>query len=207
VGHYLQAHSRQVVSNVLSRPNSFPALWHPYGFAVFRLKEETDLGHVRLHIWPEGRRRAIPGHPPIHCHDWDLGSIVLGGIYKETLYDVKIVKSDFSHYLIEVVPTIPSIDGFRGTELRTAVSEKTTNSYEPGEMHFIRSGAFHATNVPLHQFAATLAVTGNAFTRRAILSPLPEIKYRYERPKLTADDRLNVLSQLALFHDADIDPK
>src|ERR1017187_2549985 len=42
--------------------------WHPTGFATFEVVSIDGLGLMRLHFWPSGLRKVLPGHPPIHKH-------------------------------------------------------------------------------------------------------------------------------------------
>jgi hypothetical protein len=54
--------------------------WHPTGFVVFHLGEISQrVGRLRLHVWPSGGQKDLPGHPPIHSHSWELSSPVLAG--------------------------------------------------------------------------------------------------------------------------------
>ena len=36
--------------------------WHPAGFAIWNVSRVTDLGFIRLHIWPDSGRVKPPGH-------------------------------------------------------------------------------------------------------------------------------------------------
>jgi hypothetical protein len=193
---YLLSQRNEIVYGVMENAARHQPYWHPYGFAVFSLRSVDELGQLRLHVWPRGFRVELEGHPPIHCHDWDLASLVIGGCYEETIYDVVASSRPGAYYVMEVCRVGPQTDAFQASGQTLSIIEAKRYRYPVGESHCIPAGQFHETDIPRGAFAVTLVVTGNSRGPRAILSPVSSLVHRYRRPPLSEEDKNLVLSQL-----------
>ena len=132
------------------------ARWHPNGFAVFRLGEET-LGRIRLHVWPTTRRVLVDNHPRVHCHDWDLASLILAGSYSESLIELShSVARQQRVYHFDY--TAEGLDRFVETTDLVSIREGPQTESPPETFHYIPAGNFHITHVPSDTFAATLVM-------------------------------------------------
>lgn len=144
-------------------------MWHPTGFATFEVAHVPSLGLVRVHFWPAGLRRGLPGHPPIHQHCFRLFSRVLAGEYRESqyralepasnaadeataharqlrVYEVRatgVMGKDELRELDEDLDVVPTIRALR---------------FPAGSWHEVPVHTFHATPIPRSRFCATLAV-------------------------------------------------
>lgn len=138
--------------------------WHPAGFAIWNVSRVTDLGFIRLHIWPDSGRVSRPWGPRIHRHAWHLASMVLTGTYRDTLYEDSEAQQDpplwqaMVSYQIDVLPS----GGRSLIALRAPVYVRV---FEPRdvaapEFHHIPAGVFHETVIPDTDFVATLVLLG-----------------------------------------------
>src|SRR5580704_4016478 len=69
---------------------------HPYGFVVCRLEVEWfPSWQIRVHLWPgpaEILRRLHESDSAkflVHCHGWNLKSVVCIGTFSESLYAIE----------------------------------------------------------------------------------------------------------------------
>lgn len=144
-------------------------LWHPTGFATFEVAHLPSLGLVRVHFWPAGLRRGLPGHPPIHQHCFRLFSRVLAGEYRESQYHAPNALSDAPRQApaqarrlrtYEVRSTgVVGKDELHNTGRDLYVVPTVRAARFPaGSWHEVPVHTFHATPIPRSRFCATLAV-------------------------------------------------
>ncbi|MFI1566733.1 hypothetical protein ACH4ZX_27375 [Streptomyces sp. NPDC020490] len=144
-------------------------LWHPTGFATFEIAQVPALGLVRVHFWPDGLRRGLPGHPSIHQHCFRLYSRVLAGEYRESQYgpvdpgphDPREVPPGARRLRVyEVRPTgVTGRDELHETgEDLDVVPTLRAARFPAGTWHEVPVRTFHATPIARNRFCATLAV-------------------------------------------------
>ncbi|WP_030862400.1 hypothetical protein [Streptomyces sp. NRRL S-37] len=144
-------------------------LWHPTGFATFEIAQVPSLGLVRVHFWPDGLRRGLPGHPSIHQHCFRLYSRVLAGEYRESQYGVvdpglhntREVPPDARRMRVyEVRPTgVMGKDELHETsEHLDVVPTLRAARFPAGTWHEVPVRTFHATPIARNRFCVTLAV-------------------------------------------------
>ena len=181
-------------------------IWHPNGFATFQRYFEPGLGLVRLHVWPQNVRRAVPRHPEIHSHAFNVYSRVLVGTYIENLYAVSPMLRESagpSVYEVDVLgPDKPDLLFDTGATADLTLVD--TRTVPEGSWHDVAAGAFHSTVIPDGALCATLCVLGEhqdgVVTRLVGLTGF-DVAPR-SRPHLTARERDLVLQQLRPLADA-----
>jgi hypothetical protein len=196
----LRASAHDTLRRFLSEPQE--GTWHPNGFAVFHFGDITDLGRMRLHVWPRGTRIALDGQPAVHSHPWDLCSLVVAGCYLDTLYHA----SEFD---------VEGPNRLRGYGLQfggrgegdqlglgavwyevTVAAERTVTE---GTVHNIAAGALHEAKIPLHMFTATLLITSEVVDLNKLLL-IGDDKFdgvSYVRPAVSAEDHDQMRMELA----------
>ncbi|GAA3294685.1 hypothetical protein GCM10020295_19800 [Streptomyces cinereospinus] len=127
------------------------------------------LGLVRVHFWPDGLRRGLPGHPSIHQHCFRLYSRVLAGEYRESqygvvgpgLHDTRGVPFGARRLRVyEVRPTrVTGKDEVHETgEDLDVVPTLRAARFPAGTWHEVPVRTFHATPIARDRFCVTLAV-------------------------------------------------
>ncbi|MFJ5645103.1 hypothetical protein [Streptomyces sp. NPDC093223] len=144
-------------------------LWHPTGFATFEIAQVASLGLVRVHFWPHGLRRGLPGHPSIHQHCFRLYSRVLAGEYRESQYEVvgpglrdtrEVPLGARRMRVYEVRPTeVMGKDELHETsEYLDVVPTLRAARFPAGTWHEVPVRTFHATPIARNRFCVTLAL-------------------------------------------------
>ncbi|MET9218563.1 hypothetical protein ACIQCJ_01955 [Streptomyces sp. NPDC093221] len=141
-------------------------LWHPTGFATFEIAQVPGLGLVRVHFWPHGLRRGLPGHPTIHQHCFRLYSRVLAGEYRESQYGAVdpgprgAPPGARRLRVYEVRPTgmMGKDELYETGEDLDVVPTLRAARFPAGTWHEVPVGTFHATPIARNRFCATLAV-------------------------------------------------
>ncbi|MGF7237604.1 MAG: hypothetical protein ACQSGP_21965, partial [Frankia sp.] len=64
------------------------AILHPLGFMCIPLRRSPGLGAC-VHVWSRQAPAARPTTSQIHCHSWDLHSVVLWGELRNQLIRVR----------------------------------------------------------------------------------------------------------------------
>lgn len=176
--------------------------WHPNGFATFQRYFKSGLGLVRLHVWPQGLRRAVPGHPEIHSHGFHVYSRVVAGIYIEDLHSMSSAAAaeglgDSQVYEVDVLG-LGQPDVLVDTGLSVEVALLRRLCVPTGSWHDVAAGALHRTVIPEDSLCATLCVLGEH--RPGVKTHLVgaggfDVSPRM-RPLLTENERDLVLAQL-----------
>jgi hypothetical protein len=152
--------------------------WHPSGFMVFPLGTHPELGTLRLHIWPAGkRRRQIKGRGylgsglydgDIHNHMWHIKSMTLAS-YQDRFYETERRGSPghtvdlyeepdvFRVYRVAYESDQPETLTTDGSCVRAA--SILDRSLRADEMHEIEVGQYHAPVLPDDEFGATLVIS------------------------------------------------
>lgn len=165
----LDSLSAEVIGEVIPNLENYSGRWHPNGFMVFQLGTNTDLGTLRLHIWPNSFREMSEkaNADTIHDHAWHLSSKILAGVYRDELYDVSEVSSQISEeeraqqgllrvFRVNYDPNLPDSLVTDGTFARPILREHRNVS--SGGHHFIEAGVFHKTTIPEDKLVATLVL-------------------------------------------------
>ncbi len=134
------------------------AVRHPLGFVCLPLWRLTDLGFC-IHIWTTLVEPARLATSPVHCHSWDLASLVLYGTIRNEEINV-FDTTDPTHRVFEVEQH-GDVDEIRATARLVRYSVSAGQMIMPGEVYQLPAGTFHNTIVPTRE-AATLVV---AWTR------------------------------------------
>jgi hypothetical protein len=146
-----------------------PARWHPAGYMVFTLAHGTDLGTLRLHIWPQGHRLVEPregSHRDIHDHVLHITSVVLAGTYVDDLFDVTL-SADLVQEPLRVFTPPRGISGSTtlvATGQWAAVTPTGHRNVPQFSHHLIAAGEFHAPRIPVEELCATLSFSSPAVT-------------------------------------------
>ena len=193
---YLRSRAPEVAQEVVHA--GFPAgRWHPYGFAVFKLANAGELGTMRLHIWSAGKRIAWPNHPPVHEHEWHIAGLVLAGTYIDEEFDASVGAGPDALPVVEI-DSVEGRDVFRPTAQLLRLETDGRRAYRPGEIHFVRAGAYHASPIPEGTFAATLALTSTPAQLRRSIAGLPVAGQReYSRPLVSDEDAARLRNEFS----------
>ena len=178
-----------------------PGVWHPTGFAIWRLRTLPNGITLRLHVWPSHGRHVRDWGPQIHAHGWHLASRVLTGTYRDRLFRV----SDTTTLASGVRP----MNGYEVSHLDGGISEIIPNCEEvyveaaesrvvlAGEAHFIHHGIFHETSIPATDLVATLIAMGPMVTDRSIaLEDSAHDIRQHQRMVVGEQEQKSILSDL-----------
>ncbi|MFD5902821.1 hypothetical protein ACFV6B_21305 [Streptomyces microflavus] len=144
-------------------------LWHPTGFGTFEVAQVPGLGLVRVHVWPEGLRRGLPGHPSVHQHCFHLYSRVLAGEYRESQYGIVAPHEHGPHevlpgarrlrvYAVRPTGVMGKDELYETGEDLDVVPTLRAARFPAGTWHEIPVRTFHATPIARNRFCVTLAV-------------------------------------------------
>lgn len=147
-----------------SRALRHEGVWHPNGFAIWEVRHITNLGTIRLHIWPGSNRIVRDWGPTVHRHGWHLASHVICGVYADTIFDSVSGPAPDSTWQ----SMIPYRIDIHENRLRQVIPEDATISIRATEQrqipvggwHFIPAGVFHETNIPSESWVATVVIQG-----------------------------------------------
>jgi len=158
--HHLRNNWRSAVQDALSTVPK--ARWHPNGFVVFRLGEVYGgafAGSHRVHIWPgEIARRALPGHPTIHSHDWELQSLVLSGEYADVIFETS--SEGPAHVVHSVRYGETEGDSIQPTSATVHLIRRERRAIEVRSCHHMDVGVPHETLVPVGETVVTYVMMG-----------------------------------------------
>ncbi len=160
-----------VRSDIIPSLEQHDGRWHPSGYMVYSLGTHHNLGSLRLHVWPKGKRlsdtREAPGSPrDVHDHVLHIASVAVGGTFEDDIYQVTRVGRDLADEKIAQegllrVFTFPDDDPSTGmlvTDGRIVRATPVARRVVPtGERHTIEAGVFHAPAVAEDSLAATLS--------------------------------------------------
>lgn len=153
----VEMHRQHVIKMILD--SELPeGMWHPNGFATFNVVQ-LGIGLIRLHVWPRGMRKSVPGHPEIHNHSFQLFSRIIAGVYRESLYDL----APESGTQLHVYRVLPNREQGKDTltDAHETLGIARTHAglvFPAGTWHEVEVGQFHSTPIPKHHFCATLAL-------------------------------------------------
>lgn len=152
-----------VVAHSIPNLEDYPAKWQPMGFQIYDLGIYPELGFLRLHVWPEGLRRATQKTDIIHNHPRHIASTVLYGTYVDHIFDLR--QSDghgggsgdnkYTVYGKAIHPDQTEALLSEGVVVEAAIKE--SRKVVTGGQHFIEPGVFHQTRIPLGETCVTLA--------------------------------------------------
>lgn len=152
----------------IPRLEQAPGRWHPSGYAVFPLGRHSELGRLRLHIWPAGLRRQEqrpPGERDIHDHVMHIASLVVAGVYRDRFYQVTPVELELEaedcppagiFRVFAAIDHQPAARGIGPTGLTVRAIPGPVRRVQTGESHFIPCGPFHQPMIPPEALAVTL---------------------------------------------------
>jgi hypothetical protein len=152
--------------------------WHPSGFMVFPLGTHPELGTLRLHIWPTGKRqRQIKGRGylgsglydgDIHNHMWHIKSMTLAS-YQDRFFKTERRNSPASDAGLYEEPDVFRVYrvAYESDQPETLSTDGSCvqaasildRSLRAGEMHEIEVGQYHAPVLPDDEFGATLVIS------------------------------------------------
>ncbi len=138
------------------------AVWHPLGFFRVDVGSDGEERHYMLHCWPLGllRRTQSPAWL-LHCHVWDLESVVLVGSLQDSQHD-RAHDPDAG----VLVGRLYLARGFRPVSLLERTDETAHLSHaawqemDSGDFYRVPVGRFHQTLVAPTDFCLTLARVG-----------------------------------------------
>lgn len=167
----LRARREAVVAQALADELG-EAYWHPYGFAVFHIGEVAGVGDLRFHVWPVGVRKGLKGHATIHCHDWDLVSLVVAGTYRDVLFQARISRQGIP--LWRVATSGRTVDSFeRADDRALAIASEVRRTCTAGDIHVVAAGTFHRSAIRASDFCATLLLTSRGSPSERMIAGSP----------------------------------
>jgi hypothetical protein len=144
-----------VLADLAARRCALDGVHHPLGFLCLPV-ERDGVDGVCIHIWDPALEAAIPDTGDIHCHSWDLISLVIHGsiVNKRVL----VIDDDkgATHRLFEV-RSRGGRDEFVATPQLVRYQTQARDIAETGEVYKLSAGLFHSTAVH-GQSAATVAL-------------------------------------------------
>lgn len=142
-------------------PESIEAIWHPVGFAYFKLGQEEDI-NLRLHAWiPNRGRYDRPIWPIIHSHDWVLKSCVLCGKIASSIYSVTPDAQISTHRIYDIEHQACR-DYLRATNLLVNCRRDSFEVLRRGSKYELDPGTFHSTETIGREVVATLVLAKQA---------------------------------------------
>jgi hypothetical protein len=135
---------------------SVPANWHPLGFVVFKLPDNSQRA-LRLHLWPrEGLRPAEPLWP-IHNHIFDVNSFVVSGKVTNKVYRI-LPNANGRHRLYQVSYSSAGTILSPTPDIVESI-EQTRDVFKQDSCYMVERNIFHSTFSEPGQFTATLVLT------------------------------------------------
>jgi len=174
--------------------------WNPGAFMVFPLGVHSELGSLRLHLFPNSITRGGDG-PHVHDHAWYLASRVLTGEYRDDIVEVTVEEVDGRADFLGIYETRRPTDSrntFRNIGRVSASKLVESRSFKAGESHTISPGVLHIPTVPEHMEGATLVFVSPAMadSTRVIM---PSSLAAQDRKRATVTVReLEVAQQILL---------
>jgi hypothetical protein len=189
------------LANLIS-DTSPKGLWHPNGFIVFKLVPLTNVGLLRLHIWPAATRVDRPWGPRLHKHGWHLASLVLAGTYTDIIFSDSFSQHAIAHsrrmatYDVLLRPNSPDLIRARG-EVRY-VGEAMRRNIKQGSFNFIPAHVLHDTVIPAGKYVATLAIQSTVIHFESFVAEEDDIdeERSYSRVVLPQDSQDRILADL-----------
>jgi hypothetical protein len=177
-------------------------LWHPNGFIVFKLIPLTNIGLLRLHVWPAAARVDRSWGPRLHKHGWHLASLVLAGTYTDIIFGDSFSRHAIAHsrrmatYDVLLRPNSPDLIRARG-EVRY-VGEAMRRNIARGDFNAIPAHVLHDTVIPAGEYVATLAIQSTVVHFESFVAEEDDIlgERSYSRVVLPQDSRDRILSDL-----------
>jgi hypothetical protein len=138
-------------------PESIEAIWHPVGFAYFKLGQEKDVT-LRLHAWmPLRGKYDRPIWPIVHSHDWMLTSCVLCGGIANSIYLVEPNVQSPTHRIYDIEHQ-EDLDHLRATDLLVSCRRDSFEVLRRGRKYELDPGTFHSTETTGHEVVSTLVL-------------------------------------------------
>lgn len=182
-GELLDQLSVVVTEDVIPDLEAYFGRWNPGGFMVFPLGMH-DLGSVRLHVWPDDEPRETNDGPSIHSHAWHLTSLIMKGVYEDTLFELEVPEDYHPEPGESPLPRLyRSQLGADGRDVLVTdgshVKPKPINDRRcvAGEKHFIPMGVPHLPRIPAGQTTATLVVDSPAFSETTDVVLYPHMEH------------------------------
>jgi hypothetical protein len=129
---------------------------HPLGFVCLPVERSGVYG-ICLHIWDAEFPTAKPDTSEIHCHSWDLVSLVLHGSIVNELIEVADDRESPTHRVFRVTSR-DGRDSFTATSRVVRYRQSDHQTRKAGEVYRLPAGHFHKTVVPEGWAAATIAL-------------------------------------------------
>jgi len=153
---------------------------HPYGFIVFRIEAEWFPDwQIRLHLWPSRvemlRRIQENGVADqlVHCHGWDMKSIVCLGSLTEHRYKLR-TGDNYTKRLYQVIS-----DYATGKSTLVAQPDQVepilvsnTQREELADIYYIQAGEFHSTMTSSGPSVSLVATSRTQIGASRVVGPL-----------------------------------
>jgi hypothetical protein len=171
------------------------AIRHPLGFVCLPLWRLADLG-VCLHVWTTRVQPARLTTSPVHCHSWDLVSLVLYGSVRNNRVHVWETTDTPTHRLFDV-HSGGDVDEIRATDRLVRFRPGDSQVSRPGEVYRMPAGEFHYTAVSGPE-AATLVVGWSrpGMTDRSV-GPMDVTTHRERRSYCDAEEGARAVHTVA----------
>ncbi|WP_239311713.1 MULTISPECIES: hypothetical protein [unclassified Frankia] len=168
------------LTRILARAAATPAdavvLYHPLGFLCFPVWR-SDEGGACVHVWDRRIPAARPTTSAVHCHSWDLYSLVLDGeVRNQTVRTIPAAAPPaaaagrgapaFTYQVFDVHNHHDrGVDEIRGTGEFIRCEPGAAESLRAGDVYSMAAGTFHLTSIA-GDAAATLMLARNQPGRR-----------------------------------------
>jgi hypothetical protein len=118
---------------------------HPLGFQCVPVLRFRD-GGVCVHVWTPTTRPAPTTTSLVHCHSWDLHSVVIRGEVHNHL--VEVLESGIPTHRVFDIRSDAGVDEIRATGELVRCGTETVGAHRAGDTYAMAPGTFHRTEVP-----------------------------------------------------------
>jgi hypothetical protein len=170
------------------------AVRHPLGFVCLPLWRLTGLG-LCIHVWTRKVEPAGLTTSTVHCHSWDLASLVLyGAVCNEEIHVFDAAEP--THRVFDIEQD-GDVDEIRATARKVRYRVRASSLSTPGQVYRLSAGVFHNTVVPTRE-AATLVVAWNRSggADRSV-GPLDVGTHRLQRRRCDAEEGAQAVRAVA----------
>ena len=156
-----------------------PVVRHPLGWLCLPVLRLPGYG-VCVHVWAPW---AVPERPTtslVHCHSWDLRSIVVAGGLRNHL--PRVLRAGPPSHRVFEIRSLGYDDEIRMTGDLACCRPGTVETYRAGQVYTVPAGQFHMTEVLGPDTTTTVVLARNLPGRVDLsLGPLSISSHRVRR--------------------------
>ncbi len=174
------------------------AILHPLGFICIPLRRSPGLG-VCLHVWSPAVPAARPTTSQVHCHSWDLHSVVLWGELRNHV--IRLRRRGRSTHRVFDIHGHGDVDEVRATAELVRGSPGRIGNYRAGNHYAMPAGTFHATVVPGGEAATLVLARDRPGGRDRSLGDLDTSSHQVRRERCRPVDAARLAAALTRLLD------